>query len=164
MAKGEQVGHEVAGLLSKAILDTIHDFAQADERVRILPVDFVVGDRGIAGRVEDDVLLEQNGDAVLDLAAVEVRGAHNGGEGLPAVARKHREDALGAVRVACPLGAPPRSSAAHNAGLWNIPLQARHRSIRPTAWSSLRVSGVLLVIIQRPVRRRLPESRVGCKT
>jgi hypothetical protein len=164
MTEGEQIGYDVAGLLAEAIFDTAHDLAEADECVRILPVDLVVGDRGVVGRMEDDVLLEQYGDAVLDLAAVEVRGAHNGGEGLPSVARKHREDALGAVRVACPLRASTNSSAAHSAVRWDIPLQARHRSIPPAGWSIPRVSGVWLVMIQMPVRRRLPEFRVGCKT
>jgi hypothetical protein len=48
----------------------------------------------VADGVEEQVLLDQDDEAVLDLATAQVGGASEGGEGLAAVARKNGEDAL----------------------------------------------------------------------
>jgi hypothetical protein len=58
-----------------------------------LPVNLIVGGDLVAARVEDEVLLQQDDEAVLDLARVEVRGATDGSERLAAVAGEDRVDA-----------------------------------------------------------------------
>ena len=94
MAEREQVGYDVGGLFAEAVLDELDDFAEADDGVRVLPVDLVVGQRRIAAGVEDEVLLEENDEAVLDLAPIQVGDTCDGCESLTSVAREDREDPL----------------------------------------------------------------------
>jgi hypothetical protein len=95
VAEGDEIGDDVGGLFAEAVLNELERLAVADEGVGLLPVDLVVGDLGVVDRVEEQVLLDEDDEAVLDLATAQVGGACKGREGLAAVARKDGEDALG---------------------------------------------------------------------
>jgi hypothetical protein len=95
VAEGDEIGDDVGGLFAEAVLDELERLAVADEGVGLLPVDLVIGDLGVVDRVEEQVLLDEDDEAVLDLATAQVGGAGKGREGLAAVARKDGEDALG---------------------------------------------------------------------
>jgi hypothetical protein len=62
-----------------------------------LPVDLVVGDGRIAAGVKDEVLLEENDKAVLDLPAIQVGGASDSCESLSSMTCKYCVDALPCV-------------------------------------------------------------------
>lgn len=94
MTEGEEVGHDIGGFFSIAVLDQLGHFAEANKCVGVLPVDFVVGGGRIVAGMEDEVLLQQDGETVLDLPRVQVGGAGNDCERLPAMAGENGVDSL----------------------------------------------------------------------
>ena len=88
MAEGKQVGHDICGFLAEAVFDQFDNLAEADDGVGILPVDLIVGQGRIAAGVEDEVLLEEDDEAVLDLSPVQVGSACDGCETLAPMTRE----------------------------------------------------------------------------
>lgn len=99
MAEGEQVGHDVRGLFPESVLYQLCYLSEADDGVRVLPVDLIVGQGSIVAGVKDEVLLEKYDKSVLDLPSVQVGSAGDGCETLPSMAREDRVYPLSVVRT-----------------------------------------------------------------
>lgn len=64
MAKLKQVGDDLGGTFAVALFNETDDAIGSDEVVGVAPIDLVIGRPVVDGVVEDEVLLDQDGEGV----------------------------------------------------------------------------------------------------